>query len=64
MPAILRVGSDMPYDRATDPDSAADLRAEALRVRSAITLGDQEAADKLTTYADELEAQAVWLDAE
>lgn len=54
----------MPYDRATDPDSAADLRAEALRVRSAITLGDQEAADKLTTYADELEAQAVWLDAE
>jgi hypothetical protein len=57
-----RGGSDMPVDSA---ESAADLRAMALRVRlHAITLPDQEAAEKLRSYADELEDQAAALDGE
>ena len=52
----------MPVDRA---ESAADLRAMALHVRlHAITLPDQEAAEKLRSYADELEDQAAALDGE
>ena len=55
----------MPHYRAPDFDRATDLRADALRVRlHAIALGDREAAEKLTLYAEELEAQAVALDAE
>jgi hypothetical protein len=54
-----RATSGIPFDRATD------LRARALRARlHAITLADQEAAEKLRSYADELEDQAAALDGE
>ena len=55
----------MPSDRATDFDRAANLRGEALRVcLHAMALMDQKATNKLLKYANELEAQAVALDAE
>ena len=43
-------------------DLIADLRAKALRARlHAIHMVDQETADKLNAYAEELEAQVVKL---
>jgi hypothetical protein len=43
-------------------DLIADLRAKALRVRlHAIDMMDQETADKLNRYAEELEAQVAKL---
>jgi hypothetical protein len=54
------MGSDMPtIERA---DLIADLRAKALRARlHAIYMVDQEAADKLNKYSEELEAQVAKL---
>ena len=56
-------GSDMAtIERA---DLIADLRAKALRARlHAIHMVDQETADKLNAYAEELEAQVAKLDDE
>ena len=56
-------GSDMPtIERA---DLIADLRAKALRARlHAIHMVDQETADKLNAYAEELETQVAKLDDE
>ena len=63
-PASSRSGPDMPSDRATDFDRANDLRARALHARlHARNIGDQEAANRLSAYADELEAQAAALEA-
>lgn len=56
-------GSDMAtIERA---DLIADLRAKALRARlHAIHMVDQETADKLNAYTEELEAQVAKLDDE
>ena len=44
-------------------DLIADLRAKALRARlHAVYMVDQETADKLNAYAEELEAQVAKLD--
>jgi hypothetical protein len=52
----------MPPDRI---DLAADLRAKALHARlHAINLLDRKAAEDLSVYADELDAQASKLEAE
>ena len=56
-------GSDMPTNERAD--LIADLRAKALRARlHAIHMVDQETADKLNAYAEELETQVAQLDDE
>ena len=56
-------GRDMPI--IEHADLIADLRAKALRARlHAIYMVDQETADKLNAYAEELEAQVAKLDDE